>query len=293
MKHPRKLRVAAAHPAKTNAAKVPCVATKLAAVVDSTQVSFLYGDLAVDQRTVAELLHVSISAVERHVRKDKIVRGRPRAYSAAIASDLARVLGATLPDLSKLKTEDEWPALRTFLRSEVIRELKRTSITWIRLRSFLADLPYRLAAADARLTKSRLGFVCGDLAMSTREIATLFAAPPSIVLARVTGFGIHRGSTRNDKLSSDVLASVAHRFGLSEWPLNYENLSRFDRFWPTWQKGVREGLLRLAAQGRLDLSVLDDFIAEIPQLAEERRRAIARMTAKVKPAKKPAPRAAA
>lgn len=275
-------RRAGASRAKKTEAIPAAVAKKPKIWLDTRRVSFLYGHLAIDQRTVAELLRVPIAEVERHVREHNLVRGSARPYSRTIAQDLARIVGATLPDLKGAKNDEEWPKLRSFLRDAIVRELKGSSGTWFALDGFIADLPYRLAAAKARLTRSRLEFLAGDLAMPTRDIATLLSAAPSDVLAGLAAFKIVCGSSRHDELNSDSLRTLAHLLGVDEWDVDHAALSRWDRIWPAWKKGTREGLLRLAKKGELDLSVLDAFIAGIPKLAEERRRALKRVVAKAK-----------
>ncbi|MFI5299054.1 MAG: hypothetical protein ACHREM_13235 [Polyangiales bacterium] len=259
-------------------------------MIDSRRVEFLYGDLAVDQSTIAKLIQVPTVALERYIQQNKLVRGKPTygPYSPTIAAVLGRTLRVEVPSVEEVKTDEEWPKLRAFLRTEFLRLVTETRGPWNDVRAFLVELPHLTAAAEARLTKDRLEFLVGDLGMSTRDTAILLSAPSSRVLARIQDFKIHPGSSKHDDLNSDALAVLANRLGLSEWVLDYEALSRFDRYWSTWRKAVREGLLRLAAQGRLDLSVLDTFIANIPAIADERRQRMACMLAKVPSVNKPA-----
>lgn len=256
---------------------------------DASRVAFLYGDLGLDQRTIARLLGTSIGAIERSVKAHALVRHQPSrgAWSETLVRDLALRLGLTLPDLNGVAPEDVWTKLRVALRAELPKRLTRDAKGWFLLDGFLADLPHRQRAAHDRITRTRLQFLHGDLGVQAPEIARLLDVSWSAVRAALDRAKVHRNEITHIGLNEELLTTLAHALGCDAWPIertSADGYFRDDRQWPAVRQGTATGLLRLATERRLDLAALDEFIAAIPRLVAERR---ARLMSKT-PAKRTA-----
>lgn len=242
---------------------------------DASRVAFLYGDLGLDQRTIARLLGTSIGAIERSVKARALVRHQPShgAWSEALVVDLATRLGLTLPDVNGVAPEDVWAKLRVALRTELPKRLTRDVKVWFRLDGFLADLPHRQRAAHDRLTRTRLQFLHGDLGMQAPEIARLLDVSWSAVRAALDRAKVHRNEIVHMGLNEELLTTLAHALGCEAWPIeraSSDGYFRDDRQWTAIRQGTATGLLRLAAERRIDFAALDGFIASIPKLVAER-----------------------
>ncbi len=251
-------------------------ANKRLELPDSRHVAFLYGDLGLDQRRIAQTLKVSIGSVERSVKQNQLVRHCPPngEWSEGLVRELAGRLHVTLPDLNGRNPEDVWTRLRVALRGEVPKALARDGKAGFVLDSFLDDLPYLVRASAARLTPARLQFLHGDLGMNAQEIALLFDASWSAVRAALDREKVHRNEMVHHDLDEDLLTQLARSLGRSEWVIHRggsDGYIRMDRHWSAIRRGVSAGLHRLKTEGRLDLAVLDQFIAAIPRLVAERR----------------------
>ncbi len=252
---------------------------------DPARIAFLYGDLGVDQRTIARLLKTSIGAVERSVKAHALIRHKPShgAWSEVIAHELATRLDLTLPDFDDAAPEDVWTKIRVALRTELTKRLTRDTTAWFRLDGFLADLPHRQRAAQERLTRERLQFLHGDLGMPAPEVARLLDASWSAVRATLDREKLHRNDSTHQGLNEELLTTLARALGCEAWPIartSSDGYFREDRQWSAVRGGTAKGLLQLAAERRLDLAVLDWFIASIPKLVVERR---ARLMSKAPP----------
>lgn len=263
---------------------------------DPARVAFLYSDLGLDQRTIARLLKSSIGAVERVVKARALVRHQPLhgAWSEALVREFATWLGLTLPALAQVDPEDVWTKLRVALRNAIVKKLERDPNAVFLLDRFLRDLPHRQRAAEERLTRERLGFLHGDLGMQAPEIARLLEASWSAVRTVLDREKLHRNDSAQQGLNEELLTTLARTLGCEEWPIeraSSDGYFRDDRQWSAVRGGTARGLLRLAAEHRLDLAVLDRFIAMIPKLVAERRaRLLSKTPAKrtVAPTKKAA-----
>lgn len=274
-------------PVKKPTKKAPAIRV---AAPDPARVAFLYGDLGIDQRTIAQLLKTSIGAVERSVKAHALVRHQPPhgPWSEGLVREFATWLGLALPDLDGVAPEDVWTKNRVALRTELTKRLTRDTNLWFRLDGFLTDLPHRLRAAQERLTRERLQFLHGELGMTAPEIARLLDASWSAVRRALDREKLHRNDSAHQGLNEELLTTLARALGCEEWPIgrrSSDGYFREDRQWSAICGGTAKGLLRLAAERRLDLAVLDWFIAAIPRLVAERR---ARLLSKA-PAKRTAP----
>ena len=259
---------------------------------DARRIAFLYADLGLDQRTIARLLKTSIGAVERSVKARALVRHQPSygPWSEALAREFAAWLGLTLPDVTTVDPEDVWTRLRVALRTEVPKKLLRDPKAWFRVDGFLADLPHRQKAADDRLARARLVFLHGDLGMNAPEIARVLDASWVAVRKALDREKLHRNERAHAELNEALLTTLARALGRDEWPiLRVGDYYRYDRNWSIVRRGTTEGLLRLASERRLDLAVLDQFIAAIPELAARRRTRFAGSAAKHAAPETPAP----
>ncbi len=266
------------------------------ATPDAARVAFLYGDLGVDQRTIARLLKTSIGAVERVVKARALARHQSPhgAWSEPLVRELASWLDLTLPALTQVDPEDVWTKLRVALRSALVRKLERDPSAAFLLDRFLIDLPHRQRAAHDRLTRERLQFLHGDLGMQAPEMARLLDVSWAAVRAALDREKLYRNEPYHPGLDEELLTTLARALGCEAWPIervSSDGYFRDDRQWSAVRGGSVKGLLQLAAKRRLDLAVLDQFIAAIPTLVAERRaRLMSKVTAKrsTAPAKKAA-----
>jgi len=273
---------------KTSSKKKPMVRV---AEPDPIRVAFLYGDLGVDQREIARLLGTSIGAVERAVKANVLTRHQPPhgAWSEALVREFAALTAINLPALDHVDPEDVWTKLRVALRAELPKRISRDARALFRVDGFLAALPHRQRAALRRLTRERLEFLRGDLGMQTPEIARLLDVSWSAAHTAVAHLKVHRSEPYHQGLNEELLGTLARALGTDAWPIermSSDGYLREDRQWSSVRGGTAKGLLRLAAERRLDLAVLDQFIADIPKLVAERR---ARLMSKV-PVKRSADR---
>lgn len=260
-------------------------------------VSFLYGDLGLDQRSIARLLQASITSIERSVKKNGLVRHHPPQgeWSERLVHDLAKRLDLKLPSLTGVEPADRWTRLRIAMRGGVSKALARDGAALDKLDAFLGDLPAQLAAAEARLTRPRLGFLHGDLGMEPAAIARLLDASWSGVRRALNGARIDRNQMVHADFNEDLLAVLARTLGRGEWYIDRtssDGYIRIDRYWTALRKGTGEGLLQLAAEHRLDLAALDQFISMIPKLVAERKARLQGLSPSKK-GSRPAPRKAA
>ncbi len=236
---------------------------------DPRLVAYLYADLGFDQRTIARINGASIGSVEREVKHGKLVRYHPRhgEWSESLIRDLASRLGISLPSLGGVKPGEVWTKLRVALHKELPKALARDPKNRQELVRFFSALVYRQDAAKARLTRSRLAVLHGDLAMQPHEVARILDATPSAVRAALAREKIRYGVRVHSHLTPDRLEDLSHALGSANWcvdVLGSEGYLQRARMWPAVRARVGKGLLECVRHHHLDLSVLDRLIASIP-----------------------------
>ena len=241
--------------------------------VSRVWLGFLHADLGLPQSEVARMLKVPQGAIAKAAESAGLRRQRPRhgEYPMSVFCDLAEILALEKPAFVNVDADRVWAAMRTTLVREVRRTAKQPE-RWNRLGEYIERLPFLLKAADSRLTKPRIELLHGDLGASAAEITTLLDASWSSVRRAIARYGVDQHSlVHNELLSDEGLDELARRLGLAEWQKEWTTRARSDLIWTAAKRETRQGLLKLVGRHRLDLAVLDRFIAEIPAINEQRR----------------------
>jgi hypothetical protein len=143
------------------------------------------------------------------------------------------------------------------------------AIPWNEVDAFLERLPAVQAEAAARVTAPRLQFLYGDLGAKLSEIMLILDASKSDVYCGLSLHEVERHVPYHEELSERVLEELARQLGLDDWPKHWHERSIDSRYWPTVRREVREGLIRVAKKDRLDLPVVDEFLANLPAIAAQ------------------------
>ncbi len=232
------------------------------------RLAFLYGDLGLDQRRIAELLGTGKAAVARAV-KELALKYRESAHGPHNREAYARFRQLVSPTSEELADDIPpqrlWFAIRVRLRQELSHALEQTLVVSIALKNldkFLADLPHILKAAEARLTTARLKLLYGEFRFRAAEIAALLDVPLETTKRVLAQTGIIRGEPYLGLLDDEL--ALAHALGRAGWPEPNYGLRDSDlQMFIAERRSVRNHFKHLALTSRFfDWSAVDRFLAD-------------------------------
>ena len=234
------------------------------------RLTFLYGDLCLNTKTVAAIFGVSESdaaaAIKRHsVKWCHHVFGQ---LSRKTFLALSKVMGF---DPTEIDADErhQWQAMTALLGREFLRLAGEGFVPWNEVDAFLERLPAVQAQAAARVTAPRLRFLYGDLGAKISEIMLILDASEIQVRRGLVLHEVQRHVLCYPELNDQVLDVLVKRLDLADWPNRWDEYTIDSRRWSAVVRDVREGLIRVANEGQLDLSAIDEFLAKVPAIAEE------------------------
>ena len=234
------------------------------------RLAFLYGDLGLNSETVAAILGISeFDVIETCAHSSIKLRGHVFGeLTRKTFLSLAKLLGFDPSEIYSVTVRDEWQTMKAVLGREFLRLANEGTMPWNELDTFIEGLPEVQAEANARVTEQRLRFLYGDLGANLSEVMLILDASKSDVTHRLSSYGIRRHETYHPELDEHVFNELKKRLGADTWPDYWEERSLMYRYWTTVRREAREGLVGLAGKSRVDLTIIDELLADVPTLAK-------------------------
>lgn len=233
--------------------------------------AFLYGDLGLGAKLIADLLGTTKAHVQR-VANERGLRQRSRVFGELtdgtfvefVALYSAESKATSFPKLPLGRPR--WGVMRAFIQRDIRKCLDHENTWTYRLEWYLSRLPYKLEAARARLTQSRLELLWGEFALSECQIAHLLDTTFGMAVKAIAESGLSKGESYL-RLYRDNYQGLAQALGRDEWEDRTGLRDSTERRYRNRFLAARDGFLKEAESLGFDWSAVDRFIAT----AKERR----------------------